>query len=60
MHYYLAGLRPALLTGTLLASVVSVYGAYDKYSSGEWKGFSVAPISQLVESTKAQTEKQLA
>jgi import inner membrane translocase subunit TIM23 len=31
-----AGLRPAFLTGSILASVVSVYGVYDKWSSGEF------------------------
>jgi hypothetical protein len=47
-----AGLKPAFLTGSILASVVSVYGLYDKWSSGE---FSKSPAS----SEKSESLMQL-
>lgn len=38
-----AGLRPAFLTGSILASVVSAYGLYDVWSSG---GFAKSPVKK--------------
>ena len=40
-----AGLRPAFLTGSILASVVSSYGIYDKMSSGAWTVPSISALS---------------
>ena len=45
-----AGLRPAVLTGSRLASIVSSYGLYDKMSTGELRMPSLFDLTKSGES----------